>query len=747
MSPVDVEMFERISLATRQVFFDINSITGEVEWDGPFESVLGYTAEAMPTQADQWLQWVHAEDQAEVLRQREVAREPYSTYQVTYRFLRMDGAWIWLLERGVAAVEEAAQTVHWSGAVEDISGRKQGERELLQYRYALDRTTDAIFITDINGIIQYVNPAFEKVYGFTFREAVGQNPRILKSGINPPERYVHFWNTLLSKQPVETEIVNKTKDGRLVPVQGLNAPILDSNDEIIGFMAAHRIITEHKPVEEPVDGRQTAAEVLHRSAIPDGGRAVFPQNPVSPVYRFTPNSAIPSEDLWTGQVPGGVESQEPLAEVVGQAIQVKSLLHSQGENPYTAAPLADRDGNVIGALGVYDSPQRPLTEEELNLMEQISEQVALALESSRLFTQTQRSREQLSEALVIASMGYLEVDLVNQNLILSDEYFRLLRTSAEQEGGYQMSVSDFSAKFLQPDDLNAMFTASQAATEAGKDQFEVELQVICKDGEKRWLRTQFSFVKDEQGAPVRMVGAAQDVTERLQTRQALARRAHELSTVASLGTRISAVLDPSQLLQTVVDLVKDSFSLYHAHVYLLGERGDILSLAAGAGEIGRQMVKQGWQIPLDHEQSLVARSARTRQGVIANDVHLERDYMPNELLPKTRSEMAVPLMVGERVLGVLDIQSDEANHFSEEDVAIQTVLASQVAVALQNARTYAQTQQQAEYEALINTISQKIQSTTSVENALQVAVRELGRALGASRTSVQLNLGKKGLKS
>ena len=116
--------------------------------------------------------------------------------------------------------------------------------------------------------------------------------------------------------------------------------------------------------------------------------------------------------------------------------------------------------------------------------------------------------------------------------------------------------------------------------------------------------------------------------------------------------------------------------------------------------------------------------------------------MPNELLPDTRAEMAVPLMVGERVLGVMDIQSAELNRFTEEDVSIQTVLASQVAVALQNARTYAQTQRQAEYEALINSISQKIQSTTSVENALQVAVRELGRALGAARTSVQLNLGK-----
>ena len=139
----------------------------------------------------------------------------------------------------------------------------------------------------------------------------------------------------------------------------------------------------------------------------------------------------------------------------------------------------------------------------------------------------------------------------------------------------------------------------------------------------------------------------------------------------------------------------------------------------------------------------MARAARSRQGVIVNDVRADEDFMPNELLPDTRAEMAVPLMVGERVLGVLDIQSDEVNRFTDEDVSIQTVLASQVAVALQNARTYAQTQRQAEYEALINSISQKIQSTTSVENALQVAVRELGRALGASRTSVQLNLARR----
>ena len=244
----------------------------------------------------------------------------------------------------------------------------------------------------------------------------------------------------------------------------------------------------------------------------------------------------------------------------------------------------------------------------------------------------------------------------------------------------------------------------------------------------------------------------QDITERQRAAEIVARRAHELSLVAELGTKISSILEPSLMLQTVADLVKESFGLYQVLIYLMNERGDLLTLAVGSGETGRRLVAQGWQVSLGNEgtgQDAAAQAARLRQGVIFNDVRaasytggtlsLSKDDR-NDLLPETRAEMAVPMIVGERVTGVVDIQAAEANRFSEEDVSIHTVLASQVAVALQNSRTYAQTQRQAEYEALINAITQKIQSTTTIENALQVAVRELGRALGVSRASVQLGV-------
>jgi GAF domain-containing protein len=155
------------------------------------------------------------------------------------------------------------------------------------------------------------------------------------------------------------------------------------------------------------------------------------------------------------------------------------------------------------------------------------------------------------------------------------------------------------------------------------------------------------------------------------------------------------------------------------------------------------MVSEGRQIPLDSEKSLVARAARTRQGAVVNDVHADPDFLPHPLLPETKSEQAVPMIVGDKVLGVLDVQSELLNRFTEIDVNIKTTLAAQVAVALQNARTFEQAQSQAKRESMLNTIGQKIQSATSVEAVLQIAARELGRALDAPLTIAQLGMNTK----
>jgi signal transduction histidine kinase len=166
------------------------------------------------------------------------------------------------------------------------------------------------------------------------------------------------------------------------------------------------------------------------------------------------------------------------------------------------------------------------------------------------------------------------------------------------------------------------------------------------------------------------------------------KRTHELEIVAELSATTSTELDPGRLLQSIVDLAKERFGVYHVHIYQADEENQTLNLAAGAGEVGRAMVAKKHAIPMAAEKSIVARTGRERRAQIVNDVRSEPDFLPNPDLPETRSEMAVPMIVGEKVLGVFDVQSSRLNGFSEEDANIYTTLASQVAVALQNARLY-----------------------------------------------------------
>jgi len=194
-----------------------------------------------------------------------------------------------------------------------------------------------------------------------------------------------------------------------------------------------------------------------------------------------------------------------------------------------------------------------------------------------------------------------------------------------------------------------------------------------------------------------------------QLEQRVADRTKALSSVAEVSTAASTILETNKLLQQVVDLAKERFNLYHAHIYLLNEAEDTLVLASGAGEPGRQMVAEGRSIPLDREQSLVARAAREKRGVTVNDVTQAPDFLPNPLLPDTHSELAVPMMIGEQVIGVFDVQSEVIGRFTDADIAVQTTLASQIASAVQNARLYTRAETAAqEARSLVENASEGI---------------------------------------
>jgi CheY-like chemotaxis protein len=173
-------------------------------------------------------------------------------------------------------------------------------------------------------------------------------------------------------------------------------------------------------------------------------------------------------------------------------------------------------------------------------------------------------------------------------------------------------------------------------------------------------------------------------------------RTRQLETVADITGRINATPDLDELLNELVNHVKQSFDYYHVHVYLIDPNRQNLVMRAGVGEAGAQMKAQGHSIPLDAPTSPVARAARNNEVVNIQDVRETENWLPNPLLPDTRAEMAVPLMREGEVIGVLDVQADRVADLDENDANLLRSLANQLAVALTNARLFKQMTQSKE---------------------------------------------------
>ena len=199
-----------------------------------------------------------------------------------------------------------------------------------------------------------------------------------------------------------------------------------------------------------------------------------------------------------------------------------------------------------------------------------------------------------------------------------------------------------------------------------------------------------SFGQAQETANVELKKLQGELEQRVVQRTAeLERRAGQLQAISNVARSIASVQNMDELLPAITQLVSEKFRYYHAGIFLLDENQEFAILRASNSEGGQRMLERQHKLKLD-TNSIVGYTTLRGDPRIALDVGADAVFFNNPDLPDTRSEMALPLRVGGNVIGALDIQSTESNAFAQEDVNVASILADQIAIAIENARLFSE---------------------------------------------------------
>jgi PAS domain S-box-containing protein len=569
-----------------------------------------------------------------------------------------------------------------------------------QYRELLGTLRDGFAVINLEGQITDCNAAFEAISGYTLEELKAMTLFDLT-----PEKW-HAMETQILEEQVMTrgysDLYQKEyihKDGTIFPVELAVYLVRDKEGNPVGFWGFIRDITVRKQAQE--EQQKLAAVVRYSSELvnlstPDG-KMVFLNEAGSKMLGIDP------EEVEQYGIPH-VIPEELLPKVQEEVLpSIMEQGNWEGELQYHNV----KTGELTDVHAMTFMITDPSTGAPLYLAN-----VSLDITERKQAEETLRENEErLDLALEAADAGVWEFWPLADKAYFSDRWFTMLGYGPDE---LPHSYATW-ASLLHPDDLGPTEQLVNQCVQKGKD-FVTEFRMKTKDGGWRWIHDIAKTVEtNEDGVTTRMLGTHTDITESKLAEMERERFTTQLRTAADLAEQINAILDPDELLSEVVTQLQDRFDLYHVHIYVLDEETHDLNMRAGSGEVGQTMLERGHSIPLDREQSLVARAARTRKIVSVADTSLAPDFMTNPLLPDTRSEVAVPLVAGDKVLGVLDVQDDQPQRFTPGDLSVFSTLAGQIATALENAAFVEEVQQTAEQLCEVDRLKSEFMSSMSHE--------------------------------
>lgn len=211
----------------------------------------------------------------------------------------------------------------------------------------------------------------------------------------------------------------------------------------------------------------------------------------------------------------------------------------------------------------------------------------------------------------------------------------------------------------------------------------------------------------------------------------------QFETAAEIARDISSSLNLDELLEKAVDLIRARFDFYHAAIFLKDLAGEFVVIREATGDAGAQLKRSGHKLGIG-SQTVVGYVAGQGESLVINDTARESLYYANPLLPETKAEAALPLKVGERIVGVLDVHSKHSYAFGVENLRTLQILADQLAIAVVNSELFAETQEHLAQHRLLHHITTTAASGSTLDEALQSAVNGLQVTLGGDRVSILL---------
>lgn len=429
-----------------------------------------------------------------------------------------------------------------------------------------------------------------------------------------------------------------------------------------------------------------------------------------------------------------IEKKQPLTQYINAPEVDPAELAYLQENKIASAitlPMVVK-GTTIGIIELKSPDQEiNISQDEINLAMTLANQAAAAIENARLFQEAQKRTEELSllnkivtevssalnlkesletvahEIHNIANALHVGVALLDdekKNLVLSADYpgkdEDLGLTIPLQENDTSSEVLETQKPIVIQDiEHNPRMAAiREVMLQRGTHSLVIFPVLSGKDSIGTVgvdFSEPFAELSSEQINLIQTIllqaGTAIE-TARLfdQTKEAertLKRQNDYMTAAAEVGRLVTETLDMDILFRRAVNLLCEHFGYYHASIFINEEAGLNTVVRESTGEAGREMKEREHALEVG-SQSVVGNATGKGIAFVVNDVRDNPDHRPNPLLPETRAEAAIPLKIGRRIIGAIDLQSTEVGAFNEEDVAVLQILADQFATAIDNARSY-----------------------------------------------------------